>query len=95
MIAAVLTTNLRLAQAPGNVLVAAGEAGLSRDSVVNVSQVVTVDKAFLTERAGRFDGRHHAGSGGRLEDGPVVMRQARWPRGSSKLVGTEGGSVIK
>ena len=57
VIAAVLTTNLRLAAAPGNVLVAAGEAGLPRDSVVNVSQVVTVDKAFLAERAGFIGGR--------------------------------------
>ena len=57
VVAAVLTTNLRLAQAPGNVLVAAGEAGLPRDSVVNVSRVVTLDKAFLAERAGRLGSR--------------------------------------
>jgi mRNA interferase MazF len=57
VIAAVLTTNLGLAAAPGNVLVTAGEAGLPRDSVVNVSQVVTVDKSFLAERAGRLGGR--------------------------------------
>jgi mRNA interferase MazF len=57
VVAAVLTTNLRLAAAPGNVLVAAGETGLPRDSVVNVSQVVTVDKSFLTERAGLVGGR--------------------------------------
>jgi mRNA interferase MazF len=57
VIAAVLTTNLRLTAAPGNVLVAAGEAGLPRDSVVNVSQVATVDKSFLVERAGRLGSR--------------------------------------
>ena len=57
VVAAVLTTNLRLAAAPGNVLVAAEETGLPRDSVVNVSQVVTVDKSFLAERAGFVDGR--------------------------------------
>ncbi len=57
VVAAVLTTNLRLAAAPGNVLVAAEETGLPRDSVVNVSQVVTVDKSFLDERAGLVDGR--------------------------------------
>jgi mRNA interferase MazF len=57
VIAGVLTTNLRLAAAPGNVLVAAGESGLPRDSVVNVSQVVTVDKSFLVERAGRLGSR--------------------------------------
>jgi mRNA interferase MazF len=57
VIAAVLTTNLRLAAAPGNVLVAADETGLPRDSVVNVSQIITVDKTFLTERVGRLDDR--------------------------------------
>lgn len=57
VLAVTLTTNLRLAEAPGNVLVAAEEAGLSRDSVVNVSQVVTVDKEFLAERAGRVGAR--------------------------------------
>lgn len=57
VVAAVLTTNLRLAAAPGNVLVAAEETGLPRDSVVNVSQVVTVDKSFLAERAGLVGGR--------------------------------------
>ncbi len=57
VVAAVLTTNLGLARAPGNVLVAAEETGLPRDSVVNVSQVVTVDKSFLAERAGAVDGR--------------------------------------
>jgi mRNA interferase MazF len=52
VLAVALTTNLRLAEAPGNILVAAEETGLSRDSVVNVSQVVTLDKSFLAERAG-------------------------------------------
>jgi len=46
LIAAVLTTNLRLAEAPGNILVTTGETGLPEDSVVNVSQVITVDKSF-------------------------------------------------
>ncbi len=57
VVAAVLTTNLRLAAAPGNVLVAAGETGLPRDSVVNVSQVVTANKLFLAERVGLVGGR--------------------------------------
>lgn len=57
VIAAVLTTNLRLAAAPGNVFVASEEAELPRDSVVNVSQVVTLDKSFLAERVGRLGGR--------------------------------------
>lgn len=45
-----LTGNLRLAEAPGNVLVDAGASSLPRDSVVNVSQVLTIDKSFLLER---------------------------------------------
>lgn len=57
VIATVLTTNLGLARAPGNVLVAAEESGLPRDSVVNVSQVVTLDRAYLAERAGSLGTR--------------------------------------
>lgn len=57
VLAAVLTTNLRLAEAPGNVLVAADETGLPRDSVVNVSQIITLDKSFLAERTGLVGGR--------------------------------------
>ena len=50
VIAVVLTTNLRLAEAPGNVPVSKEDTALSRDSVANVSQIVTLDKRFLTER---------------------------------------------
>lgn len=56
VVAVVLTTDLRLAAAPGNVLIMAGDTRLPRDSVVNVSQIVTLDKAFLTERIGRLPG---------------------------------------
>lgn len=55
VIAAVLTTNLRLAKAPGNVLVTTDDTGLPQDSVVNVSQVITVDKSFLIEQVGQVD----------------------------------------
>src|SRR5262250_2418592 len=47
-----MTTNLKLAAAPGNVLCRNRKTGLPKDSVANVSQVVTVDKTFLTSRAG-------------------------------------------
>jgi mRNA interferase MazF len=43
VIAAVITANLRLANAPGNVRLAASESGLPKDSVVNVSQINTSD----------------------------------------------------
>lgn len=52
VIVCVLTSNLRLARAPGNVQVSAHETGLPKDSVVNVSQVLTVDKVVLSERVG-------------------------------------------
>lgn len=57
VIVAVLTTNLRLAEAPGNVLVTTDETGLSQDSVVNVSQLITVDKSFLTEQVSQISSR--------------------------------------
>ncbi|HEX7342822.1 MAG TPA: type II toxin-antitoxin system PemK/MazF family toxin [bacterium] len=47
-----LTSNLQRAKAPGNVLLKSGEANLPRSSVVNVSQIFTVDKADLAERIG-------------------------------------------
>jgi mRNA interferase MazF len=49
-----LTSNLRWAEAPGNVLLTARSTGLPRDSVANVSQVVTLDRSVLTERVGRL-----------------------------------------
>jgi mRNA interferase MazF len=52
VIAVVLTSNLKLAQAPGNVLLSSKTTHLSKDSVANISQVITVDKTFLTERVG-------------------------------------------
>jgi len=57
VIAAVITSNLRLADAPGNVRLPIKGAGLTKASVVNVSQIITVDKAFLTERIGRLNPR--------------------------------------
>jgi mRNA interferase MazF len=53
VIAAVITSNLRLADAPGNVRLPARGTGLARASVVNISQVITIDKAFLTQKIGR------------------------------------------
>jgi len=57
VIAVVLTSNLRLAEAPGNVLIPASDSGLPKDAVANVSQVITVDKGFLSERSGRLPAR--------------------------------------
>ena len=52
VLAVVLTTNLRLADAPGNLLLSKRETGLPKDSVANVSQLFTTDKYFLTEKVG-------------------------------------------
>ncbi len=57
VIVASITTNLRLADAPGNVLLPASVSGLPRDSVVNVSQLLTLDRSFLTEHAGTLPPR--------------------------------------
>lgn len=53
VIAVALTTNMHLLDAPGNVLVQGAVVGLPRDSVANVTQVVTLDRDFLVERAGQ------------------------------------------
>lgn len=52
VIVVIITSNTQLAEAPGNVLLPQGSSGLSRDSVANVSQIFTVDKAFLVEPIG-------------------------------------------
>ena len=50
VVVAIITSNLNLANAPGNVRIAKSESGLARPSVINVSQVLTVDREVLTER---------------------------------------------
>ena len=50
--AVVLTQRLELAAAPGNFLLTRAQSGLTKDSVVNVSQLVTLDRTYLRERAG-------------------------------------------
>ncbi len=49
-----LTSNLRWAAAPGNVLLAASTTGLPQDSVANVSQIVALDRNVFDDRAGRL-----------------------------------------
>ncbi len=53
VVAVPLTGNLRWAEAPGNVLLSARMTGLPRDSVANVSQIVSLDRDSLTERVGK------------------------------------------
>jgi mRNA interferase MazF len=49
-----LTSNLRWAEAPGNVALAARLTGLAKDSVANVSQIVAVDRDLLRDRTGKI-----------------------------------------
>lgn len=65
VIAIAITSNLRLAAAPGNVHLPSHSTGLPRDSVANVSQVITIDKSLLTERVGQLAARDMQ----RIDDG--------------------------
>ena len=57
VVVCVITSNVKRAQAPGNVLLDKGEAGLPKRSVVNVSQVFTVDKRDLHGKIGALSSR--------------------------------------
>jgi len=50
IIAVVITSNTRLAAAPGNVLLSSKKSKLPKESVINVSQLITIDKSYLTEK---------------------------------------------
>jgi mRNA interferase MazF len=65
VIVLVVTSNVKLALAPGNVLLSRRATGLPQDSVANVSQLVTIDKRLLTEQAGILPTRLL----GKIEDG--------------------------
>ena len=52
-----MTSNLRWAEAPGNVLLPARTTGLGKDSVANVSQIIAVDRSILTKRVGHLPRR--------------------------------------
>ena len=54
VLVAVITTNMRMAEPPGNVRIPRRTAGMVTESVVNVSQVATIDKDALVKRAGRM-----------------------------------------
>lgn len=56
VIVVAVTSNLALAAAPGNVALPATETGLPRDSVANVSQVLTLDRRFLVAKVSALAG---------------------------------------
>ena len=62
-----ITSNSGRAQAPGNILLEKGEANLPRASVINVSQIVTIDKRVLTERVASLPRRVMAAVDGGLK----------------------------
>jgi mRNA interferase MazF len=57
VIGVIVTSNLRLAAMPGNVLIRSAISGLRQDSVVNVTQVVTIDQIDLTDFVSFVDDR--------------------------------------
>jgi mRNA interferase MazF len=64
-----ITSDLSRAHAPGNVLLKKGEANLPKASVVNVSQILTIDKAELVECTGRLSGT----AAGAVRDGLQLL----------------------
>ena len=56
VVVAAITSNMRLADAPGNVRLRSSDSGLPKPSVVNVSQLLTLGREFLTEHAGTLPG---------------------------------------
>lgn len=58
VVVAAITSNLDLAAAPGNVLLEERISGLPKDSVVNVSRILTLDRRFLVEPAGSIPDPH-------------------------------------
>ncbi len=66
-----LTTNLQRGKVPGNVLLDPGEGGLTKASVVNVSQIFTVDKQFLGEYCGALP----SGKIGQILNGIYLLLQ--------------------
>lgn len=65
IVAVVLTSNIRLSDSPGNVMISKKLTGLPKDSVANVSQVVTIDKSFLADCSGSLS----VGIMKRIDDG--------------------------
>jgi mRNA interferase MazF len=57
VIAVVITSNVELAAAPGNILLRRRDTKLSKDSVANASQLITLDRSFLNDRVGELPKR--------------------------------------
>lgn len=57
VLVAAISSNVRLAEAPGNVYLKRRESRLPKDSVVNVSQLLTLDKKYLSEKVGKISAK--------------------------------------
>ena len=68
-----LTSNLKRAESPGNVLLEKGEVNLPKQSVVNVTQIFTVDRGDLVERIGRLSRKRVR----QLLDGMLLLMEPR------------------
>ena len=73
VVVCVLTSNLKRAKSPGNVLLEKGEANLTKQSVVNISQIFTVDKGDLVERIGRLSRKRVS----QILDGILLLMEPR------------------
>jgi mRNA interferase MazF len=69
VIVAIITSNLALAEAPGNVRLAKSDSGLPKPSVVNISQVLTLDRALLTAKIKSLPSRAMA----RVDEGLLLV----------------------
>ena len=65
----IITSNINLAKAPGNVRISKGESKLPKESVVNVSRIVTLDKSYLADCVGALSSRLL----GRVENGMKLV----------------------
>ena len=65
IVVAAVSSNMRLAEAPGNVRLTRRQSRLAKESVVNVSQLLTLDRSYLSERVGKVP----AGQLRALDDG--------------------------
>ena len=79
IICAVVTSNIKLADAPGNILLNSKSTGLIKNSVINVSQIITVDKSYFLEKIGSLNNRQ-------LSE-PIVRVESEKP-GSHKIRAT-------
>ena len=54
VLAAVITSNIKLKDSPGNIYLPSSKSGLPRDSVIDVSQLITLDKSFIGDSVGKL-----------------------------------------